>query len=81
MQLSVRSKQKRTDKVFLAKQQTNLIKTWSGGGGTIVAAFLWAPWLIDIKHPKHITLCDTNAVILLLIIVLGTIVGVLLLVP
>ena len=26
------------------------------------------PWLIDLKHPKHITLCDTNTVILLIMV-------------
>ena len=46
------------------------MKTWSGGGGAIVAAFLWAPWLIDRKHPKNITLFDTNTVTLLLVIVI-----------
>ena len=33
-----------------------------GWGGTIVMAFLLTPWLIGIKHAKHIILCDTNTV-------------------
>ena len=42
---------------------------WLGGGETIVGAFLLTPWLMGIKYPKHIILCDTNTVILLLIII------------
>ena len=57
-------------KVFLVKTTNkpgeNMVKGW----GTIVGAFLLAPLLIDIKHLKHVTLCDTNTAILLSIIVI-----------
>ena len=68
------------DEVFLVKQQTNLVKTWLvegvegvGGGGadnTIVGALLLTPRFMDIKYPKHIALCDTNSVILLIVIIM-----------
>ena len=28
------------------------------------------PWLMGIKYPKHITLCDTNTVILLIKVII-----------
>ena len=37
-------------------------------GDIIEVAFLLTPWLIVIKYPKQITLCDTNTVILLVIL-------------
>ena len=53
-----------------------------GGGGadstppppapdnTIVGALLLTPRFMDIKYPKHIALCDTNSVILLIVIIM-----------
>ena len=58
------------------------MKTWlaegvegvgGGGGGadnTIVGALLLTPRFMDIKYPKHIALCDTNSVILLIVIIM-----------
>ena len=37
---------------------------------TIVGAFLLTPWLIGIKYSKHITLCDIDTVILLIIVII-----------
>ena len=39
-------------------------------GETIRGAFLLASWLIRIKYPKQIALCDTNTVILLIIVII-----------
>ena len=46
-------RKKKVDKVFLVKQQRNLVKTWQGGGmvDTTGGAFLLTPWLIGIKYP------------------------------
>ena len=48
------------------------MKTWLVGGlrETILGAFLLTPWLIGIKYSKHITLCDTDTVILLIIVII-----------
>ena len=35
------------------------------GGGTLLGAFSLIQWLIDLKYPKHITLCDTNIVLII----------------
>ena len=44
-----------------------------GGRETVGGAFLLIPWLIGIKHPKQITLCETSTVTLLIIvIIIGT---------
>ena len=37
---------------------------------TIVGAFLLTPRLIGIKYSKHITLCDIDTVILLIIVII-----------
>lgn len=50
--------QKKVDKVFILKQQTNLMKTW------------WKPWLTDIKYPKKIAFCGTNALVLLTTVII-----------
>ena len=36
----------------------------------VAGVFLLTPWLIGIKYPKHITLCETNTVILLIIVII-----------
>ena len=33
-------------------------------------AFLFTPWLVGIKYSKHITFCDTNTVILLIVVII-----------
>ena len=44
-----------------------------GGGETVGGAILLITWLIGIKHPKQITLCETSTVILqLIVIIIGT---------
>ena len=57
-------------KVFLVKTANKLGENMVRGRGTNAGVFLLAPLLIDIKHPNHVTLCDTNTAILLLIIVI-----------
>ena len=39
-------------------------------GETIGVAFLLTPWLVGIKYPKQIPLCDTNTVALLIIVII-----------
>ena len=61
------------NKVFLVKQQTNLVKTWLGEGGgseTKFGAFLLTPWLLGTKYPKDITLCESNTVMVLIIAIM-----------
>ena len=66
------SEQKKVDKLFLVKQQANLVKTWLGGRveETFGGAFLLTPWLVGTKYPNQITLCDNNTVILLIIVII-----------
>ena len=45
-----------------------MVKTYvvrGRGGVTILGAFSLTPWLIDIKYPKHITLCDLNIILII----------------
>ena len=59
--------------LFLAKQQTNLVKTWfgeGGGGETNVAAFLLTPWLMGIKYPDDIALYGSNTLMLIIIVIM-----------
>ena len=39
-------------------------------GETTGVAFLLTPWLVAIKYPKQIPLCDTNTVALLIIVII-----------
>ena len=43
-----------------------------GWGETIGGAFLLTPWLIAIKYPKQITLCDTKTILLIIVTVIDT---------
>ena len=66
------SEKNKFDKVFILKQEKNLVKTWKRGGmrETMGGGFLLTSWLIAIKYPKQITLFDTNTVILLIIVII-----------
>ena len=55
---------------LLDQSKKRLIKsflyTWLGGRmGTLLGAFSLSAWLIDLQYPKHITLCDTNRVLII----------------
>ena len=39
-------------------------------GETIGGGLLLTPWLIGIKYPKQITLCDTNTLLLLILVII-----------
>ena len=47
--------------------KTNILEVNYLKGGR---AFLMTPWLIGIKYPEQITLCCTNTVTLLIIIII-----------
>ena len=70
LKMQNRSKQKKVNEAFIVEQQP----WWKPGRGEWNkrrwGVFLLTPWLVGIKYPKKITLCDTNTIILLTIVII-----------